>query len=445
MFGGAKPTPPLFNAPPSQPSPFKVPAPKEPSVEAGMQAECMHLFATLAKELEDLRALAQQVSGKTAALSKSTGATPGGVTFSDIGRLKQKVKDLEKDLAELRTRKKTYRQSIHELESNLLKGTTKREEIARFSRASSDPEFAKALRIRSLGPEYTETQSQLRRNIRALRDRIEKLEDHIKSAKKRVREYKTGKPALRAPSLDTIHRTYRNIDTALDQQAIEIASLASRVANLKLDSRGRRLMLRRLPSDTRGAPKKPANVAPNVAVATAAALNAERSAQRLKRALLAVRKEPLLNRQAVEAPALVETRKKEVPLAITGAAPLALGPPKPFDLGPLPQLELKAEPVVLPEWSLPPLDDSGVASPSHRERQRGVAGKYHMKSAPLKKSPAPAASASPPVKFDWGPLPGVQPKAMLSADVRPEGAKGKERSASPAMEGSWVLDGFQGK
>ena len=43
---------------------------------------------------------------------------------------------------------------------------TKKEEIARFNKARTDTEFAKLLKVRTLGPEYLEIQSQLRRDIR---------------------------------------------------------------------------------------------------------------------------------------------------------------------------------------------------------------------------------------------------------------------------------------
>ena len=43
---------------------------------------------------------------------------------------------------------------------------TKKEEIARFDKARNDPEFAKMLQVRTLGPEHLETQNQLRRDIR---------------------------------------------------------------------------------------------------------------------------------------------------------------------------------------------------------------------------------------------------------------------------------------
>lgn len=43
---------------------------------------------------------------------------------------------------------------------------TRREEIARFSRAQSDQGLAEILKARTLGPEHSETQMQLRKYIR---------------------------------------------------------------------------------------------------------------------------------------------------------------------------------------------------------------------------------------------------------------------------------------
>lgn len=46
--------------------------------------------------------------------------------------------------------------------------STRKEEIARFSKASKDPEFARVVKARTLGPDHLETQSQLRRGIRVI-------------------------------------------------------------------------------------------------------------------------------------------------------------------------------------------------------------------------------------------------------------------------------------
>ena len=43
---------------------------------------------------------------------------------------------------------------------------TLKEEIVRFSKAKADPEFAKMLKERRLGPDAAEIQSQLRKQIR---------------------------------------------------------------------------------------------------------------------------------------------------------------------------------------------------------------------------------------------------------------------------------------
>ena len=43
---------------------------------------------------------------------------------------------------------------------------TRKEEIVRFAKAKADPEFARMLKARTLGPEHAETQNQLRKQIR---------------------------------------------------------------------------------------------------------------------------------------------------------------------------------------------------------------------------------------------------------------------------------------
>lgn len=51
-------------------------------------------------------------------------------------------------------------------EERRLIAETRKEEIVRFSKAKADPEFSKMLKARTLGPDATETQSQLRKQIR---------------------------------------------------------------------------------------------------------------------------------------------------------------------------------------------------------------------------------------------------------------------------------------
>lgn len=300
--------------------------------------------------------------------------------------------------------------------------------------------------------------------MQALTDRIEKLEGLFAASKKRVHELQTSTPSLRyvyqplfnldptyalnrASSLDTLHKTYRNIDITIQLQEERLAELTAKVAKLDLQSPqtpgrvGRRD--KRLP-DLPSPPKEPT---PNVADATLAALNTERTASKLKETLLRLRKQPLLNTQA--------SRATPPPSAFDDPNPVKKEwtPPsadffKSMTLGKQPDSSPESS-LSSPGWKLPPFQLS--ASPesptpaygperggSVRQRERPAKG--HMKSAPLKHTPG-TPTQSPPPNFSWGPLPGVAPKTTLSPDVtKREGPS--NTGPSPSLSDSWVTDGF---
>ncbi|KDQ57297.1 hypothetical protein JAAARDRAFT_110771, partial [Jaapia argillacea MUCL 33604] len=247
-----------------------------------MQTEFAYLFYSLGKELNALQLLAQEASQKRADLSKSTAGTGGEVTKVEIIQFRHELAKCEQDILQLDSLRSPLVEAVRDLESDMFKAGTKKEEVVRFSRASKDPEFAKMLKIRSLGPEHVETQSRLRKEIRAIRDRVQKLEDHLQGSKKKLNELKTGKPSFRPPSLDTINRTLKNIDIAIEQQSADVAALTSKMAKLNFQRHQRELVShhdRKFVIDqTPPSRRKLQNVTPSVAATTAAALNAERSA-----------------------------------------------------------------------------------------------------------------------------------------------------------------------
>ena len=209
--------------------------------------------------------------------------------------------------------------------------------------------------------------------------------------------------------MDTVNRTYRNIDIAIGQQADEVAQLASRISKLKLDGPLKHedtLATPRLPDSVTG---RPYNVTPAVAVTTAAALNAERSAHKLKRALLAARKEPLLNNNAATAtpPPIAFKTPAKIPFGTSVPDPIFTTPIK----GPLFSTSPQDQ-APIPDWALPKDDkfDPSAGPPSLPAGRRGAMKKERM-SGLLKKSwqnPMPgliSTSSSPPAGFSWGPLP----------------------------------------
>jgi nucleoporin NUP159 len=212
------------------------------------------------------------------------------------------------------------------------------------------------------------------------------------------------------------------MDIALDNQTNDVERLTARVA--KLDMKGSHRNGRASARDPRlpdpVTRQRPFNVTQHVAVTTAAALNAERSAHKLKRALLSVRKEPLLNTQAAAAP----------------PAPLAFKTPQRAGLG-LGLGLVSGVPSTPPQSSMPgfdfPEDNFNPSPPPAVRRGAGGGGKTRISnSVPLKRSPAGYSTPSPPPSFDWGPLPSFHKKPT---PVSPENS----------LSGSWVSDGFGSK
>lgn len=205
----------------------------------------------------------------------------------------------------------------------------------------------------------------------------------------------------RPPSLDTVNRTYRNIDITIARQADDVSKLSSRMAKLDIKSFGKSSTSardKRLP-DKQG---RRLNVTPSVAATTAAALNAERSAYKLKQVLLSVRDKPLLNDKAAHVkPSRVDFQTPQKP----GAG------------------------WVNSSWQIPqimpaPFTPPGESPTSNSGSRRGGGSKHHQKSAQLKRAPGDMLpSPSPaPIKagFDWGPLPtvGTKPTASLPFSIR---------------------------
>ena len=210
--------------------------------------------------------------------------------------------------------------------------------------------------------------------------------------------------------MDTINRTLRNIDLALDQESTDVDSLASRIAKLDLDQTRSRAASLRDPRLLGSPSRQGRQVTPSVAASTASALNAERSAQKLKRALLAVRTKPLLNTSAAAAPPPLKQFETPGKLKTEAKDDFSLSDMAPAD--------------DLPEWALPPPPTAfsttsfSPVTPTHGPAARR-SNTRHLKPVQLKKSPSPVVSTAAP-SFDWGPLPvaSAPPRTTLAFDVR---------------------------
>lgn len=221
----------------------------------------------------------------------------------------------------------------------------------------------------------------------------------------------------RPPSLDTVNRTFRNIDIAIDQQKQEVSQLRHRMAKLEVSGGvGARDQLALSSS------KRPLNVTPNVATTTAAALNAERSARRLKKALLASRTRPLLNTTATASPlpTSFQTPQKGTAVKPDVKTPDVKAPESVFTLPATPMMSF---PSSLGDWTPPP--PSGFGSPvthdiSPSRNRSGV--KYHQKPIMLKKNASPVGPTTQPSPFEWQPVEPIRPASSLPFSLRSAGS-----------------------
>ncbi|KAF5326909.1 hypothetical protein D9619_004355 [Psilocybe cf. subviscida] len=413
--------------------------PQEP--ENNMQLACRSIVINLEQDLLELKKMMVPFAARINSLSEPR---PGGTTIAVLSRPENWSLDNVKLFGEvllqyseeldlLETERESYEKETRDVQNSLVKVGMKKEEVSRFMKAKNDKEFAKMLKSRALGPEHSEMQARLRKSIRMMRDRVQKLETRLVESKKKLAEANSCKPSFKPPTIDTINRTYRNIEIALEQQSDEVSRLANRISHLKVDESGAPVAPS-TPARSGSAPRegtpqsqqRPYNISTSVAETTAAALNGERSAARLKKVLLRVRKEPLLNTQALDAPPppLAYDSPRKPSTSVFGASAFdssAFG--KPFDY-PTPPLNGVEAPLgdtlldsssdlnkILDFSNLPDEDEFHPTDLSESSGRRAGRSRSHKLVNPKKgvpfvpKTPQEQSSPPPPSTFNWGPLP----------------------------------------
>ena len=145
--------------------------------------------------------------------------------FGDLGLLHGISDELAQAVALSQPQRSEAFKRIFSIESVQLKSEVKREEVARFLRARQDPDFAKMVRVRHLGPEQMENQARLRRASHLVRERMNELGEYFDGLKKSKANEKYGRTMLRAPALDTIYRSVDHIDRLVSERVWELGQI----------------------------------------------------------------------------------------------------------------------------------------------------------------------------------------------------------------------------
>ncbi|SNX82472.1 related to nucleoporin [Melanopsichium pennsylvanicum] len=205
--------------------------------ESGIQGEFLKAYLVLNQELNVLRSNVDQCAAFLADLREPTAhsqtvqdfADSSKWSFGDLPKMLSLAKSLRPLTQQIEEDATSHRRNVAEMQSLQLKAEAKREEVARFIRARSDPEFAKMIRIRQLGPEHVENQNKLRKASQVVRDRIVELEEYLAVLKDKLQNAKAGRTALKAPSLDSVARACRNITARTTAVTLELDNLALEV------------------------------------------------------------------------------------------------------------------------------------------------------------------------------------------------------------------------
>ncbi|KZW02766.1 hypothetical protein EXIGLDRAFT_703530 [Exidia glandulosa HHB12029] len=371
--------------------------------------------------------------------------------ISDLAAFQQIVKGLDRETATLKEHAIDIAKSFAELQSLQLQAEVKQEEMVRYSKANKDPEFKRMINVRGLGPEQEESQAKLRKQMQTVGDRIQQLEDVLESQRRRLEMHRTGRHRIEAPTLDTVNRTCRNIDIALDQRAAEVSRLVTAVDALRISPAVASPPRVKTNAET----SKHARQA-SVAHARAAndALAAENTAARLKNLLSRARTEPLLS-VASDAPAVQTLRQSQSQHQSQSQSTAAVAPAsRPLfgstasalpssgslnffnrdttastsaPIAPLFNATSfpKTPPPALPAFNWPtataltptPSPDAGDSTSSLANRAGGSGSRRQarhvgsVKLPPANTSPSPTANpqAAKTAAFDWGPLQDFSP------------------------------------
>ena len=211
--------------------------PNVPKEDDELKQEFVKIYAILEEELRTLRRQTKQSTDfftrlripSTSPKSVDDLSNADAWVFGDVQSLSSLTSEFLQAVIESEDQVAETRKHIASIESVQLKSEVKREEIARFLRARQDPDFAKMVRVRHLGPEQLENQMRLRRSSHLVRERLSELGEYFNGLQKSTLNAKQGQTTLRAPTLDTIYRSADNIGRLVSARIRELDKMGQDV------------------------------------------------------------------------------------------------------------------------------------------------------------------------------------------------------------------------
>ncbi|KAG0270912.1 hypothetical protein BGZ95_001372, partial [Linnemannia exigua] len=201
-----------------------VPAPK---VSAAMDALSRQLENTYLAMTEELKTLHSHVR-ETEELVKAREHVFGELDqFMHVTEKRIKTAEDTKNLA------RSVLVEFANLQTDLVKVTTKREEIGKLLKAREDPSLLEQVLSSELDPAQTAMKNKMIQTIETVDDRITELEEHVQNLHKDARRLRQGY-VPQYPALDSIRRAILNISTALASRQSDLDQLSNDLDSLAI-------------------------------------------------------------------------------------------------------------------------------------------------------------------------------------------------------------------
>ncbi|KAG0317136.1 hypothetical protein BGZ97_005866 [Linnemannia gamsii] len=202
------------------------PAPA-PKVSAAMDALSRQLENTYLAMTEEIKTLHSHVR-ETEELVKAREHVFGELDqFMLVTEKRIKAAEKTKVLAE------SVSKDFANLQTDLVKVMTKRDEIGKLLEARKDPSLLEKVLSSELSPAQASMQDRMTRTIETIDIRLRDLEKHVESMNSEANKLRQGQFAEH-PTLDSIRRSIRHISTALISRQSELDQLSNDLDSLAI-------------------------------------------------------------------------------------------------------------------------------------------------------------------------------------------------------------------
>ncbi|ORZ15554.1 hypothetical protein BCR41DRAFT_65731 [Lobosporangium transversale] len=200
----------------SQSEESSAPAPK---VSAAMDALSRQLENTYLAMTEELRTLSSHVK-ETEELIKAR-----ELVFEELDQFMRVTTKRIKAASDAKALAESVYKDFVQLRADLIKATTKKDEIGRLLRARQDPNLHDMLQYNELNPAQLSQQARMKASFEVVDKRLVELEDYVETLSLKATRLRQGHD-FEGPTLDSIRRAIWNISHTLLQRQDDLDQLS---------------------------------------------------------------------------------------------------------------------------------------------------------------------------------------------------------------------------